>query len=98
MALKKDKQKVLGEVFTDERVKGFLEVTAVGDTDPDYTALERAYRGMIADNFATFVKFFAEDGKNINCTNSDGLTFLHVISKHKHAGPYASALKAHGAK
>ena len=24
MALKKDKQKVLGEVFDDERVKGFL--------------------------------------------------------------------------
>lgn len=98
MTLKKDKQKVLGEVFTDERVKGFLEVINVGDTDPDFTVLERAYRGMNIGNFVTFVKFFCEEGKNINCVNKDGQTFLQVIAKHRLATPYVAALKSQGAK
>lgn len=98
MALKKDKKKVIGETFTDDRVKEFLTVTNVGTTDPDFTALERAYRGMKADNFETFVKFFVEEGKNINCTNANGDSFLQSIAKHRHAGPYLSALKSCGAK
>lgn len=98
MALKKDKQKVLGETFSDERVKEFLVVEEVGQTNPDYTALERAYRGMKADNFETFVKFFVEEGRDVNSTNADGETFLQVISQHRHAGPYVSVLKSHGAK
>ncbi|PCK09506.1 MAG: hypothetical protein COA42_03780 [Alteromonadaceae bacterium] len=98
MSLKKDKQKVLGETFTDERVKGFLDVVHVGDTDPDFTALERAYRGMKADNFETFVKFFVEQGKNLNCTNAEGQSFVELISAHRLCGPYVAALKAAGAK
>lgn len=98
MALKKDKQKVLGETFDDERVKGFLNVIAVGETDPDFTALERAYRGMKADNFETFVKFFVEEGRNINSTNADGDTFLQVISTHRHAGAYTNTLRNAGAR
>ena len=98
MSLKKDKKKVLGETFDDERVKGFLQVVPVGETNPDFTALERAYRGMKADNFETFVKFFVEEGRDINSTNADGETFLQVISTHRHAGPYVSALKNAGAR
>ena len=96
--MKKDKQKVLGETFDDERVKGFLHVLNVGDTDPDFTALERAYRGMKADNFATFVNFFVAEGNNINCTNANGLTFLQMLSLHRNSAPYVAALKAAGAK
>ncbi|VUD59873.1 hypothetical protein TDB9533_02789 [Thalassocella blandensis] len=98
MSLKKDKQKVLGETFDDERVKGFLNVVAVGETDPDFTALERAYRGMKEENFETFVKFFTEEGRNINSTNANGDTFLQVISTHRHAGAYITALKNAGAR
>ena len=98
MTLKKDKQKVLGEHFDDDRVREFLDVRRVGDVDPDYTALERAYRGMKADNFATFVKFFVEEGKNINSTNQRGETLLQVIAEHRHGAPYAATLKAAGAR
>ncbi len=98
MALKKDKQKVLGETFSDERVREFLDVSHVGETDPDYTALERAYRGMKSDNFETFVKFFVEEGKNINCLNKEGETFLQTILPQRHAEPYVNTLKAAGAK
>jgi hypothetical protein len=98
MSLKKDKQKVLGERFSDERVREFLEVVPVGDTHPDYLALERAYRGMVAENFATFVDFFVAEGKNINQTNPEGKTFAQVIASHRHGAPYLEALKAAGAR
>lgn len=98
MVLKKDKKKVLGEVFDDERVLGFLDVEQRNGVDVDYDALEKAYRGMNAENFATFVKFFKEEGRNLDAENADGHTLLHVISEHRHAGEYIEALKANGAK
>ncbi len=98
MALKKDKQKVLGETFDDDRVKSFRQVMPVGEVDVDFTALENAYRGMKAENFETFVKFFAEEGRNLDAVNADGYTLLQIISEHRLAGPYINALKTAGAK
>lgn len=98
MSLKKDKQKVLGETFDDNRVREFLTGSTVDGEDPDFTALERAYRGMKEDNFETFVKFFVEDGRNINAENANGETFLAVIKTHRLSGPYVAILKAAGAK
>lgn len=98
MVLKKDKKKVLGEVFDDERVRSFLRVEARPDMNIDYHRLERAYRGMNAENFATFVKFFMEEGYDINAANPDGKTILQVISEHRYAGDYIEALKAAGAR
>lgn len=98
MALKKDKQKVLGEVFDDARVKSFLHVEPSGEADVDYRALERAYRGMKAENFSSFVQFFVEEGRNINAKNEDGKTLLQVISEHRLAASYISALENAGAR
>lgn len=98
MALKKDKQKVLGEVFDDERVKSFLVMEAREGLSLDYALLERAYRGMKADNFATFVQFFIDAGHDINATNSQGQTFLHTINNQRLANDYIESLKARGAK
>ena len=98
MALKKDKQKVLGEVFDDERVRGFLNIEHSGNVHPDYAVLERAYRGMKIENFETFVKFFCEEGKDLNATNSEGKTLLQVISSHRLANDYVASLKQAGAK
>ena len=72
MSLKKDKQKVLGEVFNDEQVKTFLDVTAPAGVDVDFHCLEKAYRGMVAENFATFVRFFTDAGRNINAKTQKG--------------------------
>ena len=98
MTLKKDKKKVLGEVFDDERVKTFLYIEAREGVDIDYDRLEKAYRGMKAENFATFVKFFVEEGFNLNATNPEGKTFLQVINEHRFAGEYIDILKTAGAK
>lgn len=98
MALKKDKQKVLGEVFDEARVKSFLNVPARPDVNQDYDILEKAYRGMKAENFETFVNFFKEEGRDLNAKNPAGQTFLQVISEHKLAADYIDILKSVGAK
>jgi hypothetical protein len=98
MALKKDKQKVLGEVFDDERVKTFLEIEGREGWSSDYLRLERAYRSMKAENFDTFVKFFCEAGYDINAQNPEGKNLLQVLQDHRLSGDYCSALKASGAR
>lgn len=92
MSLRKDKAKVLGERFSDERIKSFMDVEPVPGEDADYLALERAYRGMVAEDFEKFVRFFAEAGRNFDARNSRGETFREVISRHRHAEPYLAAL------
>ncbi|MGH1487441.1 MAG: PA4642 family protein [Cellvibrionaceae bacterium] len=96
MALKKDKQKVLGEVFDDERIKTFLDYEAYGDANPDYHLLEKAYRGMKADNFTTFLDFFIAEGHDINAKNQQGNSFFQTIEKHRPAEDYIEAMKARG--
>ena len=98
MSLRKDKQKVLGETFDDERIKTFLHLQPSDGLDADFHVLEKAYRGMKADNFATFVKFFVEAGRNINATNHDGKTLLQVLKQHRLADDYVAALSAAGAR
>lgn len=98
MALKKDKEKVLGEVFDDERIKTFLDYKAYGEANPDFHLLEKAYRGMKADNFSTFLDFFIEAGHDINAKNQLGETFLSSISSHQQSEDYIASLKQHGAK
>ena len=97
MSLKKDKQKVLGEVFSDEQVKTFLDVTPPAGVDADFHCLEKAYRGMVAENFATFVGFFLEAGRNINAKNSEGQTLLTLAKQHRQGSDYAAILAEAGA-
>lgn len=92
MALKKDKQKVLGEVFDDARIKTFLDFDAPEDVDADFHVLEKAYRGMGAENFSTFLHFFIEAGRNLQAVNAQGQTLLEIISGHQHAEEYRAAL------
>ncbi|MGH1371408.1 MAG: PA4642 family protein [Cellvibrionaceae bacterium] len=98
MALKKDKQKVLGEVFDDERIKTFLDIQPYGDMNADFHVLEKAYRGMKAENFETFVKFFKQDNRDLNAAGEDGKTLLQIVSEHRLGEDYAAILKAAGAE
>lgn len=98
MTLKKDKAKVLGEHFDDERIRTFLEVAPYGNVSADYCALERAYRGMIEENFATFIDFFVAKGMDINAPGPDGKTLLQTIRHNRQSEAYIAALTAAGAK
>ncbi|MCX2780579.1 PA4642 family protein [Microbulbifer thermotolerans] len=98
MSLRKDKQKVIGEVFDDERIAGFLVGEAPEGINRDYYLLDRAYRGMKAENFATFVRMFQERDLDLNCPGPDGRSLLARIEEHRQSAEYAAILKAAGAK
>jgi hypothetical protein len=98
MALKKDKKKVIGEHFDDERIRSFLAYLPPEGVNADFHVLEKAYRGMIPENFATFVKFYVEEGRDVNATDPQGRTLLQQIEGHRYGEEYADALRNAGAK
>ncbi|AQT58672.1 PA4642 family protein [Cellvibrio sp. PSBB023] len=98
MSLRKDKEKVLGEIFDEARIATFLDYPAPAGINADYHLLEKAYRGMRGENFGTFVKLFVEAGKDVNAIGPEGKTFLQVLKTHRNGEEYAVALEAHGAK
>jgi|SRR5690554_405558 len=95
--IKKDKQKVLGEVFDDERIKSFLQYPAPEGTERDFHLLEKAYRGMREENFATFITFFLQEGFDLNAKGPGEQTFLQTIKPHRFADSYITALEQAGA-
>ncbi len=98
MAPKKDKAQVVGEFFDDDRIRSFLDFQPPAGVDPDYHVLEKAYRGMIAENFATFVRFFLAEGRDINAKGPGGRTLLETVSRHRHGEEYADILRENGAR
>lgn len=98
MSLRKDKEKVLGEIFDEARIATFLEFTAPSGVNSDFHLLEKAYRGMRGENFGTFVKLFVESGRDINAIGPDGKTFLQTIKNHRNGEEYVIALEVAGAK
>ncbi len=97
MTLKKDKKKVLGEVFDDERIKTFLQFIPPAGVSADYHLLEKAYRGMKAENFETFIRFFLEQGHDLNACNPQGETMLQVLRGHRQAEEYVEIMERNGA-
>ncbi len=98
MSLRKDKEKVLGEIFTEDKIKVFFDYTPPAGVNGDYHLLEKAYRGMRGENFATFLQMFITEGRDINAVGPEGKTLLQVIKTHRNGEEYALALEAVGAK
>ncbi|MCC6295274.1 MAG: PA4642 family protein [Pseudomonadales bacterium] len=92
MEIRKDKKQVIGEVFDTDRLRSFLDIQPPAGVDPDYHVLEKAYRGMGAENFATFVELFVAAGRDLQARNPAGQTLAEVIAGHRHAEPYLEAL------
>jgi hypothetical protein len=97
MALKKDKQKVVGEFFDEARIREFLTYEAPEVVNNDFHLLERAYRGMLAENFVTFLQLFQSGGGDINAKNTEGKTLLDLVQQHSAFQGFTDALKTAGA-
>jgi ankyrin repeat protein len=95
--MRKDKQKVVDEVWTEDHVKSFLNVKSHDGTAEDFHMLLKAYQSMKAEDFELFVKFCVEHGRDLNAIGKDGRTVLQIISTHRHGVEYADVLKAAGA-
>lgn len=96
--MRPDKQKVIDEVWDDERIHSFLTKSAFGsETDPDFSCLLHAYRSMRAEDFARFLTVFKAAGRDVNATGRDGYTLLALIADHAQSEPFRTSLKAAGA-
>ncbi len=95
--MKKDKAKVIDEVWTEERVKSFLEVKSHDDSNEDFHMLFKAYQSMRADNFGEFVEFFVHENRDINAKSGDQQSVLDIVKEHRNSGEYADILISAGA-
>ena len=95
--MRKDKEKVLDEVWTEDRVRSFLEVRPHDGSSEDFHMLLKAYQSMRAEDFELFVRFFCEQQRDINACGRDGRTVLDIVTSHRNGGEYADLLRAAGA-
>ena len=95
--MRKDKEKVLDEVWTEDHVRSFLDVRSHDGSDDDFHMLLKAYQSMRASDFELFVQFFREQDRNVNAAGLDGRSVLDIISTHRHGAEYADILKTAGA-
>lgn len=96
--MKKDKEKVLDEVWTEDRVREFLNVEAKAGVDADFHRLLKAYQSMRADDFELFIDMFLDAGGNINAVDGSGRSVLSYANEHRNSEEYVAALEARGAK
>jgi len=80
--------KVIDEVWSDERVKGFLSLEPYGDESADYHVLLKAYRGMRPADFERFLDFFIEAGRNPDACDPAGQTLWQTIGAHRHGAAF----------
>lgn len=95
--LKKDKAKVLDEVWTEDRVHSFLDLQPAEGVDADFHVLLKAYQSMRVSDFELFIGFFQAAGRDINAKNPAGQTLLDIVSQHRNSSEFAAALTAAGA-
>lgn len=95
--MRKDKEKVLDEVWTEDHVKSFLDVRPHDGTDENFHMLLKAYQSMRASDFELFLGFFTAEKRDVNARGKDARTLLDIVSTHGHGEEYADILKAAGA-
>lgn len=95
--MKKDKEKVLDEVWTEDRVRSFLDYLPLEGTEADFHCLMKAYQSMRASDFEIFVRFFKEQNRDVNAQNPDGQSVLSIVCEHRHGTDYAEILRNAGA-
>ncbi len=95
--MKKDKEKVIDEVWTEDHVRSFLDVRSYDGSNADFHMLLKAYQSMRATDFELFVGMFTAQGHDINATGKDGRSVLAIVGEHRHGSEYADILRQAGA-
>ncbi|MYD43786.1 MAG: hypothetical protein F4W90_07835 [Gammaproteobacteria bacterium] len=95
---RKDKEKVIDEVWTDERIKEFLGTITPSQAgtkfpgDHDFYVLLRAYQAMRLEDFEKFLGYFKDDGGNLEARNGRDQTLKSFIRSHRKSQPFIDAL------
>lgn len=98
--MRKDKQKVLDEVWDEERVKSFLGKTVPSQAarplpgDADFYVLRHAYQSMRPHDFDRFLNHYSGEGRDVRAKDGKGRTLADVIASHANAQPFIELLNA----
>jgi hypothetical protein len=92
--MKRDKQRVEGEQWSDEQLRSYLDFNTYDGSDRDFHCLYRAYTRMNAHMFEQFIELFKAEGRNLEATNKEGVTLKALIEGHAKSGDYVAALSA----
>ena len=96
--MRPDKEKVVDEVWDDDRIDSFLHKSPMGDErSRDYSALLNAYRSMRPGDFERFITRFVALARDLNARSNAGETLLTTIADHRHGAPFREILERHGA-
>jgi len=96
--MRPDKEKVIDELWDDERIESFLNKSLMGDEkNQDFSALLNAYRSMRPGDFERFISRFVALKRDLNAENNDGQTLLTLIAEHRHGEEFREILSRHGA-
>ena len=90
--MKKDKQKVFDEVWTEARIAEFLDVVPPEGVNRDFHQIIKAYQSMRLNDFVTFIDMMREQNRDINA-QQDGQTAADIIASHGQGEAYAASLK-----
>lgn len=94
---KKDKQKVIGEVIDESKLRAFLDYQPYEDNTVDFHILLKAYRGLPLHEFVRFLPLYQAAGHALNPTDSTGTAFIDYIGTHRSQQAYRDALIESGA-
>lgn len=97
MTQREPKQEEFPEPLSDEHVRSFLRCTPEEGVDADFHVLMRAYRSLRVEEFERFVRFFTEEGRNLQARDPQGRTTADILRGYRRAGPYLEILEQHGA-
>lgn len=91
--LRKEKKKVVDEVWTDERIRRFLHLLPPEGIDADFHRLRRAYQAMRPEDFEDFIAMFVAEGGRLDARGPEGQTLLEELARHRHGEPFAAILR-----
>jgi hypothetical protein len=95
--MKKDKAKVIDDVWTEDHIRSFLTARPHDNSDENFHMLLKAYQSMRAEDFKLFVDFFCAESRPVDATGLDGRRVLDIVLEHRHGTDYADILRAAGA-
>jgi hypothetical protein len=93
---RKDKKKVVDEVWTPERVRSFLDLEPPAGIDADFHRLRRAYQSMRVEDFEDFVEMFSAAGGKFDTRGPEGKTLVEELRTHAHGASFASVIESLG--
>ena len=100
MATRRDKEKVIDEVWDEDRIRSFLALAPAPDArvHRDHFRLLNAYQSMRVGDFRRFlVALRGEDG-DLDAPDAQGRSVADVVARHRHGAAFVEALIAEGAR